>query len=40
MNLVDVTEDLKKLNIIGWKEKAKNRVAWKQMVEAKVHTGM
>jgi hypothetical protein len=37
----DVTEDLKKLKIIGWKEKAKNRVAWRQLVEeAKTHTGL
>jgi hypothetical protein len=37
----DVTEDLKKLNIIGWKEKAKNRVAWRQLVEeSKAHTGL
>jgi hypothetical protein len=37
----DVTKDLKKLNIIGWKEKAKNRVVWRQLVEeAKAHIGL
>jgi hypothetical protein len=37
----DVTEDLKKLNIIGWKKKAKNKLAWRQLVEeSKVHTGL
>jgi hypothetical protein len=34
----DVMKDLKKPNIIGWKEKAKNRVIWRQLVEeAKAH---
>jgi hypothetical protein len=34
-------KDLKKLNIIGWKEKAKNRVMWRQLVEkAKAHIGL
>jgi hypothetical protein len=29
------------LNIIGWKEKAKNIVTWRQLVEeAKVHIGL
>jgi hypothetical protein len=37
----DVTKVLKKLNIIGWKEKAKNRVMWRQLVEeAKVQIGL
>jgi hypothetical protein len=43
----DITEDLKKLNIIGCKENAKNRVAWRQLVEEakahkahKAHTGL
>jgi hypothetical protein len=37
----DVMKDLKKLNIIGWKEKAKNKVMWRQLVEeAKAHMGL
>jgi hypothetical protein len=37
----DDTKDLKKLNIVGWKEKAKNRVIWRQLVEEdKAHIGL
>ena len=39
--LEDVIEDLRRMGISGWMEKARNRDQWRRMVEeAKAHPGL
>jgi len=38
--LDDVSTDLRKMGVNEWRDRARNREAWRRIVEAKAHPGL